>query len=163
MGSKLWTKYFWHTERQWAILCLIYFICSNHVWNQSYLSQRVSQLAFFLMKQLVNLLSLRAIISKSSLSRLRMNSQKIMDKQTPLLCASCLVPGSSKYKGLQVLVEDSRLSGEIWRWIAWCLMTVTIGVLFLSHEACKEILCSKFSNFGQKLWHFTLKFGNLLI
>ena len=64
------------------LLCPILFICSDHVWNQSYWSViiRASQPTYFLMKvsvkQCVNRLSLKEIISW-----LRMNfwSWKIMD------------------------------------------------------------------------------------
>ena len=115
------------------LLCLILFICSDHVWNQSYWSviTRASQPTYFLMKvsvkQCVNRLSLKEIISW-----LRMNfwSWKIMDWANAIIV--CTMFGawiwkrwitSFKLKGFGTIRQKILHCQVVICWIASCSIT----------------------------------------
>ena len=119
------------------LLCPILFICSDHVWNQSYWSviTRASQPTYFLMKvsvkQCVNRLSLKEIISW-----LRMNfwSWKIMDWANAIIV--CTMFGawiwkrwitSFKLKGFGTIRQKILHCQVVICWIASCSITRNIA------------------------------------
>ena len=97
-------------------ICLIFFICSDNVWNQSYWSQEYLSSHFpdeGFREAVCELVEPERDYSLLLISGLRLTflSWGIVDwAKTPLPCVSCLVPGSRKYEGL--LWKGLGLSGK---------------------------------------------------